>query len=188
MQKYPASTPSPVPQAHASKQVVVPASRNSQAKKGKVPGPPAGIKAVPSSASSVVVSWLPPTKPNGVIRKYTIFCSSPGSGQPVWAWRRCRSSALHECLYKEQAEGEERHGKAKRRHRHLWARNESQARGGLVSGSLASSLTPEQSPWSPSPPPAAGDIGNLPPSSSCLRFPIRQYHTRPADVMRTSFL
>lgn len=48
-----------------------------------VPGPPAGIKAVPSSASSVVVSWLPPTKPNGVIRKYTIFCSSPGSGQPV---------------------------------------------------------------------------------------------------------
>ncbi|KAK7800283.1 LOW QUALITY PROTEIN: hypothetical protein U0070_017429, partial [Myodes glareolus] len=45
--------------------------------------PPAGIKAVPSSASSVVVSWLPPTKPNGVIRKYTIFCSSPGSGQPA---------------------------------------------------------------------------------------------------------
>ncbi|XP_029410831.1 Down syndrome cell adhesion molecule-like protein 1 isoform X3 [Nannospalax galili] len=50
--------------------------------KEDVPGPPAGIKAVPSSASSVVVSWLPPTKPNGVIRKYTIFCSSPGSGQP----------------------------------------------------------------------------------------------------------
>uniref|UniRef100_A0A8C4L8M8 Cell adhesion molecule DSCAML1 n=1 Tax=Equus asinus asinus TaxID=83772 RepID=A0A8C4L8M8_EQUAS len=51
--------------------------------KEDVPGPPAGIKAVPSSASSVVVSWLPPTKPNGVIRKYTIFCSSPGSGQPA---------------------------------------------------------------------------------------------------------
>ncbi|XP_035240186.1 Down syndrome cell adhesion molecule-like protein 1 homolog [Anguilla anguilla] len=47
------------------------------------PGPPAGIKAVPSSASSVVVSWLPPNKPNGIIRKYTIYCSSPGSGQPV---------------------------------------------------------------------------------------------------------
>ncbi|XP_056138796.1 cell adhesion molecule DSCAML1 [Lampris incognitus] len=46
------------------------------------PGPPAGIKAVPSSASSVVVSWLPPHKPNGIIRKYTIYCSSPGSGQP----------------------------------------------------------------------------------------------------------
>uniref|UniRef100_A0A3Q2G055 Down syndrome cell adhesion molecule like 1 n=1 Tax=Cyprinodon variegatus TaxID=28743 RepID=A0A3Q2G055_CYPVA len=47
------------------------------------PGPPAGIKAVPSSASSVVVSWLPPHKPNGIIRKYTIYCSSPGSGQPL---------------------------------------------------------------------------------------------------------
>uniref|UniRef100_A0A7N8X9M7 Down syndrome cell adhesion molecule-like protein 1 homolog n=1 Tax=Mastacembelus armatus TaxID=205130 RepID=A0A7N8X9M7_9TELE len=43
-----------------------------------LPGPPAGIKAVPSSPSSVVVSWLPPHKPNGVIRKYTIYCSSPG--------------------------------------------------------------------------------------------------------------
>uniref|UniRef100_A0A8B9NF35 Cell adhesion molecule DSCAML1 n=1 Tax=Accipiter nisus TaxID=211598 RepID=A0A8B9NF35_9AVES len=44
--------------------------------KEDIPGPPAGIKAVPSSASSVVVSWLPPAKPNGIIRKYTIFCSS----------------------------------------------------------------------------------------------------------------
>uniref|UniRef100_A0A670Y828 DS cell adhesion molecule like 1 n=1 Tax=Pseudonaja textilis TaxID=8673 RepID=A0A670Y828_PSETE len=51
--------------------------------KEDIPGPPAGIKAVPSSSSSVVVSWLPPSKPNGVIRKYTIFCSSPGSGQPA---------------------------------------------------------------------------------------------------------
>uniref|UniRef100_A0A8C3K5J8 Cell adhesion molecule DSCAML1 n=1 Tax=Calidris pygmaea TaxID=425635 RepID=A0A8C3K5J8_9CHAR len=49
--------------------------------KEDIPGPPAGIKAVPSSASSVVVSWLPPAKPNGIIRKYTIFCSSPGSGE-----------------------------------------------------------------------------------------------------------
>ncbi|XP_014913837.1 Down syndrome cell adhesion molecule-like protein 1 homolog isoform X1 [Poecilia latipinna] len=47
------------------------------------PGPPAGIKAVPSSASSVVISWLPPHKPNGIIRKYTIYCSSSGSGQPL---------------------------------------------------------------------------------------------------------
>uniref|UniRef100_A0A671X927 DS cell adhesion molecule like 1 n=1 Tax=Sparus aurata TaxID=8175 RepID=A0A671X927_SPAAU len=43
-----------------------------------LPGPPAGIKAVPSSPSSVVVSWLPPHKPNGVIRKYTIYCSRGG--------------------------------------------------------------------------------------------------------------
>ncbi|KAJ3589441.1 hypothetical protein NHX12_010286 [Muraenolepis orangiensis] len=48
-----------------------------------LPGPPAGIKAVPSSPSSVVVSWLPPHKPNGVIRKYTIYCSSPASGHPA---------------------------------------------------------------------------------------------------------
>ncbi|XP_070808671.1 cell adhesion molecule DSCAML1 isoform X1 [Pituophis catenifer annectens] len=59
--------------------------------KEDIPGPPAGIKAVPSSASSVVVSWLPPSKPNGVIRKYTIFCSSPGSGQPLQA---CSPSVL----------------------------------------------------------------------------------------------
>ncbi|XP_072011809.1 cell adhesion molecule DSCAML1 isoform X2 [Engystomops pustulosus] len=51
--------------------------------KEDIPGPPAGIKAVPASSSSVVVSWLPPTKPNGIIRKYTIFCSVPGSGQPA---------------------------------------------------------------------------------------------------------
>uniref|UniRef100_G1P7F3 DS cell adhesion molecule like 1 n=1 Tax=Myotis lucifugus TaxID=59463 RepID=G1P7F3_MYOLU len=54
----------------------------SRPRRTEVPGPPAGVKAVPSSASSVVVSWLPPAKPNG-IRKYTIFCSSPGSGQPA---------------------------------------------------------------------------------------------------------
>uniref|UniRef100_A0A3P8WXN2 DS cell adhesion molecule like 1 n=1 Tax=Cynoglossus semilaevis TaxID=244447 RepID=A0A3P8WXN2_CYNSE len=48
-----------------------------------LPGPPAGIKAVPASANSVMVSWLTPHKPNGVIRKYTIYCSSPGSGQPA---------------------------------------------------------------------------------------------------------
>ncbi|XP_029107389.1 Down syndrome cell adhesion molecule-like protein 1 homolog isoform X2 [Scleropages formosus] len=47
------------------------------------PGPPAGIKAVPSSPNSVVVSWLPPTKPNGIIRKYTIYCATLGSGQPA---------------------------------------------------------------------------------------------------------
>uniref|UniRef100_A0A8C4YVH8 Down syndrome cell adhesion molecule like 1 n=1 Tax=Gadus morhua TaxID=8049 RepID=A0A8C4YVH8_GADMO len=46
-----------------------------------LPGAPAGIKAVPSSPSSVVVSWLPPHKPNGVIRKYTIYCSSPAPSE-----------------------------------------------------------------------------------------------------------
>nr|XP_033775126.1 Down syndrome cell adhesion molecule-like protein 1 isoform X2 [Geotrypetes seraphini] len=51
--------------------------------KEDIPGPPAGIKAVPSSASSVVVAWLLPIKPNGIIRKYTIFCSSPSTGHPA---------------------------------------------------------------------------------------------------------
>ncbi|XP_011373613.1 Down syndrome cell adhesion molecule, partial [Pteropus vampyrus] len=40
-------------------------------------GPPAGVKAAAASASMVFVSWLPPLKLNGVIRKYTVFCSHP---------------------------------------------------------------------------------------------------------------
>nr|XP_060626285.1 cell adhesion molecule DSCAM isoform X5 [Anolis sagrei ordinatus] len=45
--------------------------------KEDVPGPPAGVKAAAASASTVFVSWLPPIKLNGVIRKYTVFCSHP---------------------------------------------------------------------------------------------------------------
>lgn len=37
------------------------------------PGPPAGIKASPLSASSVLVSWLPPARPNGRIKHYTLY-------------------------------------------------------------------------------------------------------------------
>ncbi|KGL87729.1 Down syndrome cell adhesion molecule-like 1, partial [Charadrius vociferus] len=33
--------------------------------------------------TGVGVSGRPPAKPNGIIRKYPIFCSSPGSGQPA---------------------------------------------------------------------------------------------------------
>lgn len=40
-----------------------------------VPGPPAGVKAAASSSFAVFVSWLPPLKLNGIIRKYIIFCS-----------------------------------------------------------------------------------------------------------------
>uniref|UniRef100_H2RTA1 Cell adhesion molecule DSCAM n=1 Tax=Takifugu rubripes TaxID=31033 RepID=H2RTA1_TAKRU len=43
--------------------------------KEDVPGPPAGVKAAASSSSAVFVSWLPPLKLNGIIRKYIIFCS-----------------------------------------------------------------------------------------------------------------
>ncbi|KAF7692719.1 Down syndrome cell adhesion molecule [Silurus meridionalis] len=45
--------------------------------KEDVPGPPAGVKAAAASASVVFVSWLPPMKLNGIIRKYTVFCSNP---------------------------------------------------------------------------------------------------------------
>lgn len=41
-----------------------------------VPGPPAGVKAAASSSSVVFVSWLPPFKLNGIIRKYIVFCSN----------------------------------------------------------------------------------------------------------------
>ncbi|OCT93751.1 hypothetical protein XELAEV_18011423mg [Xenopus laevis] len=45
--------------------------------KEDVPGPTAGVKAAAASASTVYVSWLPPLKPNGIIRKYMVFCSHP---------------------------------------------------------------------------------------------------------------
>lgn len=41
-----------------------------------VPGPPAGVKAAANSSSAVFVSWLPPLKLNGIIRKYIVFCSN----------------------------------------------------------------------------------------------------------------
>ncbi|XP_058884084.1 cell adhesion molecule DSCAM isoform X1 [Acipenser ruthenus] len=45
--------------------------------KEDVPGAPGGVKAAASSGSVVFVSWLPPLKLNGIIRKYTVFCSNP---------------------------------------------------------------------------------------------------------------
>ncbi|GLD57104.1 Down syndrome cell adhesion molecule homolog isoform X2 [Lates japonicus] len=44
--------------------------------KEDAPGPPAGVKAAASSSSVVFVSWLPPLKLNGIIRKYIVFCSN----------------------------------------------------------------------------------------------------------------
>lgn len=38
-----------------------------------VPGPPADIKVVVSSAQSLLVSWLPPFEPNGIITKYSLY-------------------------------------------------------------------------------------------------------------------
>ncbi|KAM9452753.1 cell adhesion molecule DSCAM-like [Salvelinus alpinus] len=41
-----------------------------------VPGPPAGVKSAAATSSVVFVSWLPPLKLNGIIRKYIVFCSN----------------------------------------------------------------------------------------------------------------
>ncbi|KAG8230029.1 hypothetical protein J437_LFUL009995 [Ladona fulva] len=38
-----------------------------------VPGPPADIKVVVSSPQSLLVSWLPPKEPNGIITKYNLY-------------------------------------------------------------------------------------------------------------------
>ncbi|XP_046394996.1 Down syndrome cell adhesion molecule-like protein Dscam2 isoform X2 [Ischnura elegans] len=38
-----------------------------------VPGPPADIKVIVSSPQSLLVSWLPPREPNGVITKYNLY-------------------------------------------------------------------------------------------------------------------
>ena len=39
----------------------------------QVPSAPADIKAVTSGERSLIVSWKPPDRPNGVIEKYTVF-------------------------------------------------------------------------------------------------------------------
>lgn len=44
------------------------------------PGPPAGIKASPLSSTSVLVSWLPPTRPNGRIKHYTVYVREASHG------------------------------------------------------------------------------------------------------------
>ena len=43
-----------------------------------MPGPPAGIKALAQTGESILVSWLPPIKPNGHISYYTIFSREAG--------------------------------------------------------------------------------------------------------------
>uniref|UniRef100_T1JD47 Down syndrome cell adhesion molecule-like protein Dscam2 n=1 Tax=Strigamia maritima TaxID=126957 RepID=T1JD47_STRMM len=43
-----------------------------------VPIPPADIKAIPSSVNSIVVGWLPPSRPNGLVKQYTLYRKIPG--------------------------------------------------------------------------------------------------------------
>lgn len=38
-----------------------------------VPGAPADVKVVVSSSQSLLVSWLPPLEPNGIITKYNLY-------------------------------------------------------------------------------------------------------------------
>lgn len=38
-----------------------------------VPGAPADVKVVVSSPQSLLVSWLPPFEPNGIITKYNLY-------------------------------------------------------------------------------------------------------------------
>lgn len=37
------------------------------------PGPPAAVKVIATSVTSLAVSWLPPSRPNGPILYYTVF-------------------------------------------------------------------------------------------------------------------
>lgn len=38
-----------------------------------VPGPPDNVKALTVTSSSILVSWMQPKRPNGVIIKYTVY-------------------------------------------------------------------------------------------------------------------
>ncbi|VVD01559.1 unnamed protein product [Leptidea sinapis] len=45
-------------------------------------GPPAGVKVVPTSITSLAVSWLPPMRPNGPVLYYTVFYRELGRDRP----------------------------------------------------------------------------------------------------------
>lgn len=48
-----------------------------------MPDAPAGIKAVISSAKTVLVTWLPPAKVNGILTKYTLYMAVSSQGSRV---------------------------------------------------------------------------------------------------------
>ena len=47
------------------------------------PEAPTAIKALVMSADSILVSWRPPTQPNGVISQYTVYTKANGTEQAV---------------------------------------------------------------------------------------------------------
>lgn len=59
------------------------------------PEVPAGIKAVASSATSIIVSWQPPLRSNGIITSYSVNVRSVG---PEGKWYR-RALQPHETSY-----------------------------------------------------------------------------------------
>ncbi|KAK0094057.1 hypothetical protein PV326_011918 [Microctonus aethiopoides] len=48
-----------------------------------VPDVPERVKAIPNAENVVVISWLPPKRPNGVVTKYTIYIRALDQGQEV---------------------------------------------------------------------------------------------------------
>ncbi|CAG9565456.1 unnamed protein product [Danaus chrysippus] len=46
------------------------------------PGPPAAVKVIATSVTSLAVSWLPPSRPNGPILYYTVFYRELGRDRP----------------------------------------------------------------------------------------------------------
>lgn len=48
-----------------------------------VPDAPERIKAVTKSDSVVIISWLPPRRPNGIVTKYTVFVRVLENNQEV---------------------------------------------------------------------------------------------------------
>lgn len=48
-----------------------------------VPDAPERVKAVVSGENAVVISWLPPRRPNGLLTKYTVYIRVLDQGQEV---------------------------------------------------------------------------------------------------------
>ena len=66
-----------------------------------VPGPPAAIRALPAGPHSIVVSWLPPERPNGILEHYTLYY------RPLNAHRVCTAGEGGERTCREEkGEGE----------------------------------------------------------------------------------
>lgn len=43
-----------------------------------VPEPPSAVKALVMTGDSILVSWKPPTQPNGVVVQYTVYVKEDG--------------------------------------------------------------------------------------------------------------